>query len=137
MRLLRGNEILKTYPISTSKFGLGTEPDSFRTPTGKFQIAEKIGRDLPAFAELKGRLPTGEVAAPGGEEDKILTRILWLDGMEPDNANTHDRYIYIHGTNQESLLGTPASHGCVRMSNEDIRELFERVTPGTPVEILV
>jgi L,D-transpeptidase YbiS len=70
------------------------------------------------------------------EEDLIMTRILWLDGLEPRNANTHDRYIYIHGTNHEEKIGVADSHGCIRMKNADLVELFERVTEGTPVEIM-
>lgn len=134
--VLRGDLIEKTYIISTSKFGLGSEPGSFRTPLGRFQIAEKIGHGAPLGAVFKSRQPTGEVAEPGGEEDLILTRILWLDGLDTDNANTKSRYVYFHGTNQEALLGTPASHGCVRMANRDIAELFEEIPEGTFVEIL-
>ena len=90
----------------------------------------------PPWAAFKGRQPTGEIATPGGDEDGILTRILWLAGAEPHNANTRERFIYIHGTNQEAQIGTPASHGCVRMRNADIIDLFNRVRPGTPVEII-
>lgn len=124
-----------TFPISSSRFGLGFEPGSFRTPTGRFRIAEKIGHDHPPGAVFRARKPTGEIASQGGDEDKILTRILWLDGLDPDNANTRDRYIYIHGTNQEHLIGTPASHGCIRMRNDDIIALFDLVDVGDPVEI--
>jgi lipoprotein-anchoring transpeptidase ErfK/SrfK len=134
--LLAGNAVLASYPISTSKYGLGSEPGSFRTPTGRFVIDEMIGKSAPAWAAFKSRQLTGEIATAGGEEDGILTRILWLAGTEPHNANTRDRFIYIHGTNQEALIGTPASHGCVRMRNADIVDLFARVRPGTPVEIL-
>jgi L,D-transpeptidase YbiS len=133
--VLRGDLIEKTYIISTSKFGLGSEPGSFRTPLGRFLVAEKIGHGAPLGAVFKSRQPTGEVAEPGGEEDLILTRILWLDGLDADNANTKSRYVYFHGTNQEALLGTPASHGCVRMANRDIAELFEKIPEGTLVEI--
>jgi L,D-transpeptidase YbiS len=133
--VLRGDLLVKTYLISTSRYGLGTEPGSFRTPLGRFQIAEKIGHHAPLGAIFKSRLPTGQIAEPGGEEDLILTRILWLDGLEADNANTKSRYVYLHGTNQEALLGTPASHGCIRMANRDIAELFEEIPEGTFVEI--
>ena len=136
LELLAGDTIMASYPISTSKYGLGTEPGSFRTPTGRFVIDEMIGADAPAWAAFKSRQPTGEIATVGGEDDGILTRILWLAGIEPHNANTRERFIYIHGTNQEALIGTPASHGCVRMRNADIVDLFARVRPGTPVEIL-
>jgi lipoprotein-anchoring transpeptidase ErfK/SrfK len=133
--LLEGARVLASWPISTSKFGLGVEPGSFRTPTGRFEVCEMIGDGAPEWTDFKGRKPTGALGSPGGAEDGILTRILWLHGLEPHNANTRDRYIYIHGTNQEALIGTPASHGCVRMRNADIVALFARVRPGTSVEI--
>lgn len=136
LELYQGGTLAGSYIISTSKFGTGFEPGSCRTPTGRFAIAEMIGSGAARGAVFKTRQPTGEIASEGGEEDLILTRILWLEGLEPSNANTRDRFIYIHGTNQESLLGTPASHGCIRMGNADVAELFERVAPGTPVEVV-
>jgi L,D-transpeptidase YbiS len=136
MDVLRGDLIERTYPVSTSRFGLGTEPGSFRTPLGRFQVSEKFGDGAPLGAVFKSRVPTGEIAPQGGDEDLVLTRILWLDGLDPDNANTKARYIYIHGTNHEAKLGTPSSHGCVRMANADIAELFPLVPEGTPVEIV-
>lgn len=135
MQLFSGTQLLRCYPISTSRFGIGFKEGSFQTPTGNFQISEKFGDDLPEFSILKGRVPTGEIATAGGEEDHVLTRILWLEGLDEENANTKQRYIYIHGTNQENEIGHPASHGCVRMSNRDITELYERVPAGTKVEI--
>jgi len=132
--LLNGVRV-KSWPVSTSKFGLGAEPGSMKTPLGKFRIFEKIGDDAPAWAVFKSRQPTGEVSTPGGSEDGILSRILWLEGLEESNLNTRDRYIYIHGTNQEHLVGEPASHGCIRLKNEDVIELFSLVPPGTEVEI--
>jgi len=126
----------KTYPVSTSQFGLGPEPGSYKTPLGRFAVSEKVGHNAPLGSVFKSRLATGEIAPEGGTEDLILTRILWLDGLEEQNANTRDRYIYIHGTNQENLIGTPASHGCVRMRNSDIVELFDLVPEGAIVEIL-
>lgn len=95
-----------------------------------------IGAGEPPWTAFQARVVTGEIATPGGGEDGILTRILWLHGLDPENANTHGRYIYIHGTNQEAQIGTPASHGCVRMRNADIVELFDQVRTGTPVEII-
>lgn len=133
--VLRGDLIEKTYTISTSRFGLGTEPGSYCTPLGRFQVSEKHGHDAPLGAIFKSRLPTGEVSPQGGEEDLVLTRILWLDGLDADNANSKSRYIYIHGTNHEARLGTRASHGCVRMANADIVELFRIIPEGTLVEI--
>ena len=134
--VLHGNTVIKTYPISTSRFGLGPIPGSRCTPLGRFSIAEKFGHDAPLGAVFKSRLPTGEIAPQGGDDDLILTRILWLEGCDPDNANTRSRYIYFHGTNQEVRLGSPASHGCIRMANHDIVELFSQVPEGTSVEIL-
>jgi L,D-transpeptidase YbiS len=125
----------RTYPVSTSRFGLGTEPRTFKTPTGRFEIAEKIGAGAPLGAVFKSRVPTGEIGDPADTDDLIETRILWLRGLDPANANTHSRYIYIHGTNHEDQIGSPASHGCVRMRNADIAELFDLVAEGTPVFI--
>ena len=133
--LVQNGETLKIWPVSTSRFGLGFEPGSFKTPTGRFSVAEKIGEGAPLWAEFKSRQPTGQLAEPGGESDGVLTRILWLEGLDPENANTRERYIYFHGTNREDLVGTPASHGCVRLRNEDMVELFDLVPEGTPVVI--
>lgn len=127
--------LLRRYACSTSQFGLGTEPGSNRTPTGKFRVAEKHGEGAPEGMIFKGRKPTGEIATAEMEGDHITTRILWLEGLEADNANTRERYIYIHGTNAEHLLGTAASHGCVRLSNADVTDLFDAVAEGTEVVI--
>jgi L,D-transpeptidase YbiS len=123
------------YPISTSRYGLGSEPGSFRTPIGQFEVAEKIGDGAQLGAIFKARVPTGRIGDPASPDDLIQTRILWLHGLDPNNRNTMDRYIYIHGTNHEDKLGTPVSHGCVRMANAGIAELFDFVSQGTPVEI--
>ena len=136
LEVLRYGKICKSYAISTSKFGLGREPGSNKTPLGQFLVGEKIGAGAALGTVFESRQPTGQLAGQGGDEDLILTRILWLHGLEEDNANTRERFIYIHGTNQEALLGTPASHGCVRMSNADIAECFEEIAEGTPVEII-
>lgn len=127
--------ILKRFPVSTSMHGIGVEPGSFKTPTGRFCISEKIGHGAPPGAIFKSRVPTGETGSEENPEDLVQTRILWLHGLEPDNANTHDRYIYIHGTNHESEIGTPASHGCIRMRNADVIELFNSV--GIDTEVLI
>jgi lipoprotein-anchoring transpeptidase ErfK/SrfK len=124
-----------TYPVSTSKFGLGSEEGSMKTPTGNFRIAEKIGAEMPLGTVFKSRQPVKITKKELGAEDLIMTRILWLDGLDPGNANTHERFIYIHGTNHEELIGQPASHGCVRMRSADLVELFDRVEIGTPVVI--
>ena len=135
LHLLSNGVAVKSWPVSTSKFGLGSEPGSFKTPLGRFRICGKIGEEAPAWAVFKSRLATGEIAGPGGEQDGVLTRILWLEGLEESNQNTRERYIYIHGTNQEHLIGEPASHGCIRLRNEDVMELFSMVPDGAVVEI--
>jgi L,D-transpeptidase YbiS len=135
LTLKSGRTKAAEYPVSTSRFGLGSRKGSFKTPTGKFRIAEKIGDGMPLGTVFKSRRPVRATKKLLREEDLIMTRILWLDGLEPRNANSHDRYIYIHGTNHEDKIGTPASVGCIRMKNADLIELFEQVTEGTPVEI--
>ncbi len=127
--------LLRRYPCSTSKFGLGSEPGSNCTPTGRFRVAEKHGEGAPLGMIFKGRQPTGELGTPTDERDHVQTRILWLEGLDADNANTKERYIYIHGTNCEHQLGTPASHGCVRLSNQDAIDLFDAVPEGTEMVI--
>ena len=133
--LIDDGALISRYAISTSRFGLGTEPGSQRTPTGRFRIAEKHGDDAPPGEIFVSRVATGKFGGEDDEHDHVQTRILWLEGLDADNANTFDRYIYIHGTNAESKLGTPASHGCVRMNNDDIIDLFARVPAGTEVVI--
>ena len=136
LEVLREGHVHRSYAISTSRFGLGFEHGSNKTPLGRFVVGEKIGAGAALGAVFRSRQPTGELASQGGEEDLILTRILWLAGLDEANANTRERYIYIHGTNQEELMGTPASHGCVRMSNADIKEFFDETPEGTVVEIV-
>jgi lipoprotein-anchoring transpeptidase ErfK/SrfK len=127
--------VIRRYAVSTSRFGLGTEPGSYKTPVGRFRISERIGDGATPGEIFVSREPTGTFGQAGDEKDHVQTRILWLDGLEPENANTHERYIYIHGTNAESLLGTPASYGCVRMNNLDIIDLYDQVAVDTPVQI--
>jgi len=130
------NAHARTFNISTGEKGMGFTEGSFRTPTGRFVISEKIGEGAPIHTKFKARVPVG-VWDPSGatDDDLILTRILTLDGRDPENGNTLDRYIYIHGTNREDLIGIPSSHGCIRMVNQDIVELFEAVEAGSEVEI--
>lgn len=135
LELREAGRIVKSYPVSTSANGLGSESGSFKTPTGHFCIAEKIGGGAAHGAVFKGRLPTGETGSEERTEDLVQTRILWLHGLEEQNANTRNRFIYIHGTNHESLIGTPASHGCIRMRNADVIELFDAVEEGVEVVI--
>ena len=135
LTLKRGEETLRSYPVSTSRFGVGVEYGSLKTPLGRFRVAEKIGHGLPSETIFQSRVPL----APGDPlpptEDLVMSRILWLDGLEEDNANTRERFIYIHGTRHEDKIGRPASHGCIRMRNADVIELFDLVDEDTPVVI--
>ncbi|MEY2505297.1 MAG: hypothetical protein QOG27_1577 [Verrucomicrobiota bacterium] len=106
-----------------------------KTPTGRFRIAEKIGAEMPPGTVFKSRRPVKTTRKLLAAEDLIMTRILWLDGLDPSNANTHERFIYIHGTNHEEQIGQPASHGCIRMRSADLVEVFDHVEIGTPVVI--
>jgi L,D-transpeptidase YbiS len=135
LTLRAGRKKVAEYPISTSRFGLGSKAGSFKTPTGRFRITEKIGDGMPIGTVFKSRRPIKSTTKLLREADLVMTRILWLDGLDPRNANTHGRYIYIHGTNHEESIGIAASDGCVRMNNADVAELFELVTVGTSVEI--
>ncbi len=135
LSLKSGRKTVADYPVSTSRFGLGSKIGSFKTPTGRFRVAEKIGEGMPVGTPFKSRRPVKATRKLLQEDDLVMTRILWLDGLEPRNANTHDRYIYIHGTNHEESIGVPDSHGCIRMKNADVAELFDLVAEGTPVEI--
>jgi lipoprotein-anchoring transpeptidase ErfK/SrfK len=135
LTLTRDGEVLRSYPISSSRFGLGTEEGSMKTPLGNFRIAEKIGYDAEPGTIFKARVALGPDDSLPETEDLITSRILWLDGMDEENANTRERFIYIHGTKHEDKIGTPASHGCVRMRNADVVELFELVDETTQVVI--
>jgi lipoprotein-anchoring transpeptidase ErfK/SrfK len=126
---------IRTYPVSTSRFGIGTGEGSLKTPTGRFYVAQKIGGAMPSGTIFVGRIPLGRDEALPQTEDLVTSRILWLHGLDEENANTRDRFIYIHGTKHEHKIGTVASHGCVRMRNADVIELFEMVDEGTPVVI--
>lgn len=125
----------KAYPVSTSRLGLGFKEGSHKTPTGGFRIAKKIGGGMPLESVFKGRKAVAIRAEDHPHDDLIMARILWLDGLGKRNANTRQRYIYIHGTNHERDVGRATSHGCVRMRNADVAELFDLVEVGTPVII--
>ena len=135
MRVLDGGRAVKTYTVSTSRFGVGNREGSNRTPRGLHRVAERFGKGHPAGRVFQARAATSTVIPrqrwrDGVTKDRVLTRILWLDGVEPGinhgkGIGSHERYIYIHGTNQEHLLGRPASHGCIRMGNDDVIELFD------------
>jgi lipoprotein-anchoring transpeptidase ErfK/SrfK len=135
LTLKRGETPVRSYPVSTSRFGIGTEEGSMKTPTGRFRVAEKIGAEMPSETVFRSRVPLqpGDPLPP--TEDLVMSRILWLDGLDEHNVNTRDRFIYIHGTKHEDKIGTPDSHGCVRMRNADVVELFTLVDEGTHVTI--
>ena len=136
----------KTYPVSTAKNGVGEKNGSFQTPRGRHIVRAKIGAGQPLYSVFVRRRPTGEIWTrelhekhPG--RDWMLTRLLWLSGREVGKnrlreVDTMRRFIYLHGTHDFAEMGKPGSHGCIRMRNEDIIELFERVPPYTEVEIL-
>ena len=150
LTLYQHNKEVTQYTVSTAKNGIGSQQDSGCTPLGKHFIAEKIGANEPMNSVFVGRVPTGEIySAELGkqhpERDWILSRILWLSGLEEGcnkgsnsqgDCDTYQRYIYIHGTPDTEPMGVPLSHGCIRMRNEDIMELFEQVEEGTTVTIV-
>lgn len=120
----------KVYQISTAKNGVGERENSFKTPKGKHIICEKIGKNMPKFTIFKARESVGIWDEKLTKKDLILSRILWLDGIESFNKNSKQRYVYIHGTNDEDNIGKPISKGCIRMKNDDIIEFFELVEVG-------
>lgn len=137
MLLVQKGRPVKMYRISTSKFGLGSEAGSSRTPLGKMEVARKIGGNARLGTVFKGRRPTGEVLKPNTPgRDPIVTRIMWLRGLERHNSNTYRRLIYIHGTPEEKTIGRPASYGCIRMKSRDIIDLYKRVGVGADVKVI-
>ena len=145
LRVVRGEQTLRLYKVSTSKYGPGNRAGSHRTPLGTHRISSKIGQDARFGSIFISRCNTGRTAqifrdTGDARDDLKTTRILWLDGLEPginkgEGVDTFRRLIYIHGTPEEGLIGTPASKGCIRMRNGDVIELFEMVQEGTLVEI--
>ena len=136
LALIDRGKLIARYSISTSKFGTGDSAASYRTPLGTLFVSAKIGDRLPPGAVIKNRNPTGEVVAvdaPG--RDPIVSRVIWLRGMEAQNQKARDRCIYIHGTPEERRIGKPASFGCIRMRSHDIIDLYDRVHIGTHVLI--
>jgi lipoprotein-anchoring transpeptidase ErfK/SrfK len=136
MIVLRDNVKIARYPVSTSKFGVGDAPSSNATPVGLLRVRKKIGTRAPAGAVFKSRRPTGEILpvnAPG--RDPIVSRILWLEGLEPQNRNAFRRYIYIHGTPEERNIGVASSYGCIRMRSLDVIALYDTVGTGARVII--
>lgn len=147
MQLIENGRVSGEWVISTALKGLGSRKGSDQTPTGVHRIAQKIGEGAPLGAIFKARQNSGRIATiltgpdQDSTEDNVTTRILWLDGMEPGvnqggNVDSHERYIYIHGTDEEGKLGRPASHGCIRMRNRDVMELFDRVDENTLVVVV-
>jgi lipoprotein-anchoring transpeptidase ErfK/SrfK len=146
LELLDASRLLRCYPVSTAKNGLGEMSGSFCTPRGRHLVRAKIGDGLPQNTVFVRRRPSGEIYSDElgrqfPDRDWILGRILWLSGCEPGfnrlgEVDTMRRYIYIHGTPHEEAIGNPVSHGCVRMRMRDVVELFEQVPVGTQVEIV-
>jgi lipoprotein-anchoring transpeptidase ErfK/SrfK len=137
LALLDNGALIATYPISTSKFAIGDAPGSRATPLGELQIEKKIGGNAPIGTVFKDRRPTGEILVPDAPgRDPIVTRILWLRGLEAQNANAYGRYIYIHGTAEERNIGKRASYGCIRMRSRDVVQLYDIVGWGARVTIL-
>ncbi|MET0116365.1 MAG: L,D-transpeptidase [Sedimenticola sp.] len=146
IELLKETEVIASYPVSTALNGAGELNGSGCTPRGRHRIRIRIGSDQPLNAVFIGRRPTGEIyshelAQQFPDRDWILTRILWLTGMEPGKnrggeVDTLQRYIYIHGCPDTEPMGVPRSHGCIRMRNPDLVELFDQVSSGTDVEIV-
>lgn len=136
MLVLTDGKPTTVYPVSTSKYGTGDREGSYATPLGRLCVRKKIGGGFPMGTVFHSRKPTGEILPPNAPgRDPIVTRILWLDGKDPHNRNAFSRCIYIHGTPQETLLGTPASYGCIRMRSLDIVRLYDLVGNGARVEI--
>ncbi len=135
LTLLEGETPIRRYPVSTSRFGIGTEEGTFKTPTGNFRVAQKIGHGMPSGTVFRGRIPLNPNDPLPATEDLVMSRILWLDGVDADNANTRERFIYVHGTKHEDKIGMRDSHGCVRLRNADVIELFDLVDEGMSVVI--
>ena len=146
LRLLDGERLLRRYPVSTATSGPGEKNGSFCTPRGRHIVRAKIGAGQPLNAVFVRRRPTGEIWSPALHardpgRDWMLTRLLWLSGCEPGfnrlgDVDTMRRMIYIHGSADSAEMGVPGSHGCVRMRNPDVAELFDLVEPGDPVRII-
>jgi len=136
LMLVQNGGKLATYPVSTSMFGLGDVWGRMTTPLGYLAVEKKIGDNAPTGAVFHNRRFTGEVLQPNAPgRDPITTRIIWLRGLEAQNAHAFQRCIYIHGTPQEKTIGRPASYGCIRMKSSDVAALYDRVPLGTLVQI--
>lgn len=136
MLVFRKGVEIERYDVSTSKFGVGNRSGSNATPLGMMEVAKKIGKGARLGMKFKGRRATGEIVRPNSPgRDPIVTRILWLRGLESQNRNTFSRCIYIHGTPEEWRIGTPASYGCIRMRSRDVVDLFNTIGVGARVEV--
>jgi len=136
LALIDDGVVIARYPVSTSKFGLGDRAGTYATPLGAMAVASKIGGNAPLGAVFKNRRMTGEVLKPNAPgRDPIVTRILWLRGLEKTNSHAYGRNIYIHGTPEERFIGRPASYGCIRMRSQDVALLFNAVPVGTRIEV--
>ncbi|HEX4085890.1 MAG TPA: L,D-transpeptidase [Chthoniobacteraceae bacterium] len=136
MMVLENGRPIAQYQVSTSRFCLSDRPGSRGTPLGEMEIARKIGGNAPAGAVFKDQRQTGEILRPDAPgRDPIVSRILWLRGLEPENRNAYSRYIYIHGTAEERKIGTPASFGCIRMRSADVIQLYSVVGVGAKVDV--
>jgi lipoprotein-anchoring transpeptidase ErfK/SrfK len=136
LALLDGERVLARYRVSTSKFGNGDNVGSYRTPLGTLFVSGKFGDHLPVGTVIKNRVPTGEVIAlDAPNRDAIISRVIWLRGMERQNSAAHDRCIYIHGTPEERHIGKPFSFGCIRMRSRDVIALYDSVHIGMHVTI--
>lgn len=136
LMVLRDGMWTHRFPVSTSKFGLGDSYGSYKTPLGRLRVCEKIGAGLPPGSVMRHRSATGEILPANARgRDPIVTRIIWLDGLDACNENARSRGIYIHGTVEEDKIGKPVSYGCIRMRSRDVLDLFEAVPIGTVVTI--
>lgn len=135
LQLLDGDKVIHYYDISSALNGTGSEEGSYKTPLGAFLIDEKHGFKAPRGTIFKARKTAGIWSGEKEDGDLILSRILWLKGLDESNTNTKQRYIYIHGTNHEDKIGVPHSCGCIRMKNTDVIHLYDIVSLGTRVEI--
>jgi len=137
LMLLQNGATVATYPVSTSKFGLGDSWGRMTTPLGYMAVAQKIGDHAPTGAVFHNRRFTGEILVPNAPgRDPVITRIIWLRGLEAQNAHAYSRCIYIHGTPEEKLIGKPASYGCIRMKSSDVATLYEQLPIGALVQIV-
>ena len=136
LKVLKGGQEVAKFPVSTSKFGLGDDFRSYKTPMGIFEVCDKTGEKLPMGAVLKRGRFTGEVLAPDAQgRDPIVTRMIRLRGLESQNRHALARGIFIHGTPEERNIGKPVSWGCIRMRSKDVVELYKQVPVGTRVVI--